>query len=87
MEQRPGRWVSNQGPAPICGIVGITTLERNESQFQDVWNVTMTTRKIVTNRNAAPVCKDIDESPETLRSTDEVRALPCKSVKAGALTP
>ena len=75
--QSATRWVSKAGPSGVCGVVDVTTLQRDPaSEF----NWTMETRKIVTNRGAAEACKMFDETPERLDTRNTKRPLSCKFV-------
>jgi hypothetical protein len=74
-------WVSTEGPEGECGVVDITTLV-NEGGAR--W--TMDVRKLVTKKDASPVCRALDETPETLSWRDGRRTLPCKFVQPGMLS-
>jgi hypothetical protein len=81
--QGPKRWVSNEGPDGICGVVAITTLEQDGNDGSLLW--TMNTQKIVTNKGANDLCKTLDERPETLTWRESRRPLPCKFVVPAAI--
>lgn len=84
-KQDARRWVSNSGPEGICGVVTVTTLEQRDGGSPTYWNVTLNTRKIVTNKNAAPSCAVQDDAPETLASTNARRELSCRSVSGSGI--
>jgi hypothetical protein len=74
------RWVSREGPAGVCGVVDVFTL-------QDGGGVrwTMEMRKIVTRKDASSQCLAVDEQPETLGWQNIRRALPCTFIQPGGL--
>jgi len=78
-KQTATRWVSNEGPAGLCGVLNIATL-------QDDGGVRWTkeTRKILTTRNTSDVCSTLDDRPEVLSWQRLRRPLPCKFVQPGA---
>jgi hypothetical protein len=77
------RWVSNEGPSGICGVVEITTLEQEKAN-SPLW--TMETRKIVTNKNAdQTLCKIPDETPAKYTWRDSTRKLPCEFIRPAAI--
>ena len=84
-KQNTRRWVSNEGPQGVCGVVTVTTLEQDESDPTSGLLWTMNTQKIVTNKSADTVCKQLDERPETLTWRDSRRPLPCKFVTPAAI--
>ena len=75
------RWVSTEAPEGACGVAEITTL-LDEGTVK--W--TMETRKLVTRRDAAPSCRDVDERPETLSWQNLRRPLPCAFIQPGGIT-
>jgi len=83
-KQDAQQWVSNSGPDGICGVVVVTTI-RQEQTVGNVWEMTMNTRKIVTNKTASPICTALDEQPESLSWNYNRRALPCKFIKASSI--
>ena len=83
-EKAPGgntRWVSTEAPEGACGVAEITTL-LDEGTVK--W--TMETRKLVTRKDAAPSCRDVDEQPETLSWQNLRRPLPCAFIQPGGIT-
>jgi metallo-beta-lactamase class B len=76
------RWVSHEAPAGVCGVVEETTL-RDGGGVK--W--TMETRKQVTRRDAAPLCRGMDEQLDTLSWQDIRRPLPCAFIQPGGITP
>ena len=74
------RWVSREGPTGACGTIDVATL-RDEGGVR--W--TMETRRVVTRKDAAPECKNIDERPETMSWQNIRRPLPCTFVQPGGL--
>jgi hypothetical protein len=48
------KWVSNNGPEGICGVVSVFILER-EPNYDNLW--TYTEKYIYTNNNADRICK------------------------------
>ena len=79
--QTATRWVSTEGPDGVCGLLDVATLE-NEGAL---W--TLEARKVVTKRDAAPACRNVDEKPEVLSWRDTRRPLPCRFVLPGSITP
>ena len=75
------RWVSREPPAGPCGVSAITTLHDGGTVK---W--TMETRKLVTRRDAAPFCRDVDERPETLSWQSLRRPLPCRFIQPGGIS-
>jgi hypothetical protein len=65
-KQDAATYISNKGPDGECGVVAVTTLKRTDNGLPSIWTVNIDTRKIVTNKDAAPICKNIDERPELL---------------------
>jgi hypothetical protein len=47
---------------------------------------TMEVRKVVTRKDAAPMCRQIDERPEALSWQNIRRPLPCRFVQPGDIT-
>jgi hypothetical protein len=86
-KQNARRWVNNDGPAGVCGVVVVTTLEQEEGDLiSSVWRVTLNTRKIVTNKAASPGCSDVlAEMPETLSWNYRHRALSCEYIRAASI--
>ena len=76
------RWTSREGPEGVCGVVDVTTL-RDDGGVK--W--TLETRKVVTNKDAAPACRSMEETSETLSWQNLRRPLPCKFVQPGAISP
>jgi len=79
-KQAGTRWVSNEGPAGLCGVVDITTLQDDGGVR---W--TLETRKNVTLKDASAECRALDEQPETFNWQNIRRALPCTFVQPGLL--
>src|SRR5262245_40672223 len=52
--QTATRWVSNEGPNGACGVIEITTVQEDPQGGGVLW--TMTSQKIVTNKNANDFC-------------------------------
>jgi hypothetical protein len=75
------RWVSTQAPEGVCGVVEETTLQDGGSVR---W--TMETRKQVTRRDAAQICRDLDDQTETLSWQNIRRPLPCAFIQPGGIT-
>ena len=75
------RWVSTGAPQGACGIAEVTSLQDDGTVK---W--TMETRKIVTRRDAAPSCREVDEQPETLSWQNLRRPLPCTFIQPGGIT-
>ena len=65
----PGRWVSREGPAGVCGVVEVVTL-RDEGGVR--W--TMETRKIATTKDASPSCRTPDEPAEVLELAESAKS-------------
>jgi hypothetical protein len=78
--QTSTRWVSREGPAGLCGVVDIFTLQDDGGVR---W--TMAMQKMVTRKDASPQCLEVDEQPETLSWQNIRRALPCTFIQPGAL--
>lgn len=76
-----GRWISKEKPDGACGVVDVTTL-LDEGGVR--W--TLDARKIVTNRDASPACKALDEPAEILSWQNLRRPLPCRFVQPGGIT-
>jgi hypothetical protein len=80
-KQTDTRWVSNDGPNGVCGVVLITTLERETKN--NLW--TYTQRKIVTNKqNSVAFCTIIEEGPVTYSWRNNTKKLACDLVEPGA---
>jgi hypothetical protein len=79
--QTGARWVSTEGPEGECGIVDVATLE-NEGGTR--W--TMDVRKLITKKDASPLCRASGETSEVLSWRDVRRTLPCKFVQPGMLS-
>jgi hypothetical protein len=79
-KQTSTRWVSNEGPAGVCAVVDVATLQDDGGVK---W--TMETRKVITRRDASPQCQGLDEQRETLSWQNVRRALPCTFVQPGGL--
>jgi len=75
------RWVSTEGPEGICGVLDVATLH-DEGGVK--W--TMEMRKVVTRKDASPVCRADDTPPETFSWQNIRRPLPCRFVQPGGLT-
>ena len=75
------RWVSNEAPQGACGVSEITTLQDDGTVK---W--TMEARKLVTRKDADPLCRDVDERPETLSWQNLRRPLPCAFIQPGGIT-
>ena len=75
------RWVSAGAPAGVCGVSESATLEDGGGVR---W--TMTLKKSVARRDAAPDCRAIDETPEILSWQNIRRPLPCLYVQPGGLS-
>jgi hypothetical protein len=78
----PNHWTSTEGPHGACGLLDVATL-------QDGGGVrwTLELKKTVTNKEASAACLTLDVRPETFSWQNVRRALPCKFVQPGALTP
>ena len=74
------RWVSNEGPTGLCGVVTVTTLQEDSGYW------TMDNRKIVTHKTASPICDIFDERPETLSGQNTRRPLPCTFIRPSAIS-
>jgi len=82
--QTATRWVSNEGPNGACGLIEITTVEEDPNGGGVLW--TMTSQKIVTNKNANDFCKAFDGEPrEDLTWKESKRPLPCKFIVPGLI--
>jgi hypothetical protein len=79
--QTGARWVSTEGPEGECGVIDVATLE-NEGGTR--W--TMDVKKLVTKKDASPLCRASGETSETLSWRDVRRTLPCKFVQPGMLS-
>jgi hypothetical protein len=79
--QTATRWVSTEGPEGVCGVLDVTTLQNEGVRW------TLEAHKVVTKRDASPACRDVDEKPEVLSWRDTRRALPCRFVQPGAISP
>jgi hypothetical protein len=75
------RWISTLGPEGACGLLDVATLQDDGGVK---W--TMETRKVVTNRDAAATCREMDTRPETLSWQNIRRPLPCTFVQPGGLS-
>ena len=64
---------SREGPQGVCGIVDVTTLQDDGGVR---W--TMEGERSVTRKDAAPMCRQIDERPEALSWQNIRRPLPCR---------
>lgn len=84
-KQDARRWVSSSDPEGICGVVTVTTLEQRDGGSPTFWNVTLSTQKVTTKKNAAPACGVEDEPPETLASTNARRELSCRFVSGSGI--
>jgi hypothetical protein len=78
----PSGWVSRDAPEGVCGMVEVVTL-RDEGGVR--W--TMETRKTATTKDASPACRAPDEPAEILSWQNLRRALPCKFIQPGAISP
>jgi hypothetical protein len=76
----PTEWISEEGPAGMCGIMDVATL-RDEGGVR--WTLSM--RKVATNPAAAPACRAVDGSTESLGWQNLRRRLPCTFVQPGRL--
>ena len=79
-KQTESKWVSNAGPDGLCGVIMITTLEREPKH--DLW--TYTTRKVVTSREANDLCKIVDDQPSIHSWRTTAKKLSCEIVEPGA---
>jgi hypothetical protein len=75
------QWVSTEGPEGECGVLDVTTLQSEGPQW------TMEAHKVVTKKDASPACRDVDETPEVMSWRNTRRALPCRFVLPGAISP
>jgi hypothetical protein len=73
------KWVSNNGPEGICGVVSVFTIER-EANYDNLW--TYTEQIIYTNNTADDVCKLAHDEASTYswKSGNTVR-LKCEDFK------
>ena len=82
--QTATRWVSNEGPSGACGVIEITTVQQEPQGGGVLW--TMTSQKIVTNKNVNDLWKAFDGEPrEDLTWKDAKRPLPCKFIVPGLI--
>jgi hypothetical protein len=79
--QTGARWVSTEGPEGECGVVDVATLE-NEGGTR--W--TMDVKKLITRKDASPLCRASGETAESLSWRNVRRTLPCKFVQPGMLS-
>ena len=75
------RWVSTEGPEGVCGLLDVVTLEDGGGVR---W--TMEIRKVVTKKDAAPMCTALDDEAETFSWQNVRRPLPCRFVQPGGLS-
>jgi hypothetical protein len=75
------QWISSEAPKGACGVTEITTLQDDGGVR---W--TMETRKVVTRKDAAPACREIDERPDILSWRNLRRPLPCSFIQPGGIT-
>ncbi len=74
------QWVSTEGPEGECGLLDVTTLQNEGTQW------TLEVHKVVTKKDASPACRDVDETPEVLSWRNTRRALPCRFLLPGAIS-
>ncbi len=74
------RWVSRTPPRDTCGIVDTVTLEDGGGVR---WTMTLTTT--ATRKDAAPECRAVNDTQETMTWQDVRRRLPCTFVQPGGL--
>jgi hypothetical protein len=81
--QTETKWVANDGPNGICGIVLISTLER-DGKSNSFWKYNQ--RRIVTNKEIKePLpCHEWDERPSAYAFGVGAKKLACELVQAGA---
>jgi hypothetical protein len=85
-KQDARRWTSTDDPEGPCGIVATTTLQQEANSLAALWRVTMSMRKIATNKNRDVArCGNVDETLEVLASTDARRPLSCTFVRGSSL--
>jgi hypothetical protein len=77
----PTRWISAEDPVGECGIVDSATLDDGGGVK---W--TMTVRRVVTQKDAAASCRQLDDTVEVLSWEGLKRALPCTSIQPGDLS-
>ena len=76
----PTHWTSTEGPAGVCGVADVVTL-------QDGGGVrwTMELKKEVTKKDASFACVTMNVQPETFSWQNIRRPLPCRFVQPGDL--
>ncbi len=78
--ESPTRWISRAMPQGICGVAETVTLDDDGGVR---WTMTLTTA--ATRRDAAPECRDVQDSREVMAWQDLRRPLPCAYVQPGGL--
>lgn len=79
--QTATRWESREGPAGVCGILDLTTLQHDGGVR---W--TMETQRRVTKKGASPECQGADDQLEIMSWQNIRRPLPCAFVQPGGLS-
>jgi hypothetical protein len=78
----PNHWTSSEGPAGVCGLLDVATLQDDGGVR---W--TMEMKQEVTKKEASAACVTMKVQPEIFSWQNIRRPLPCKNVQPGGLTP
>src|SRR5262245_37072 len=78
----PHHWTSSEGPEGVCGLLDVATLQDDGGVR---W--TMELKKEVTKKEGSVSCLTMKIQPEQFSWQNIRRALPCKNVQPGGLTP
>jgi hypothetical protein len=81
--QPDGRWLSNDGPSGPCGVILITTLEK-DPKYSVLW--TYTQRRLITNKAGSiglAECKAFEEHTQVFSWKPQDKFRQCKMIKFG----
>jgi len=78
----PNHWTSSESPEGVCGLLDVATLQDDGGVR---W--TMELKKEVTKKEGSVACLTIKTQAEIFSWQNIRRALPCRNVQPGAVTP
>jgi hypothetical protein len=86
-KQAPLRWVTSAEPSGLCGVVTVATLQGHSGDSdENTLQWTYSSTKVVTNKGALDICKQLDEGRKPDFSWREsTKALPCQLIAPGAI--